>query len=110
MCIRDRYVATVDDDGVQLHQYASATIHARIGGGREVALRMETGYPADGRLRVTVVASPETPWTLTLRVPAWAQGAQIAVGGERRTVEPGYATVTRLFALCLLYTSPSPRD
>jgi len=93
------YVATVDDDGVQLHQYASATIHARIGGGREVALRMETGYPADGRLRVTVVASPETPWTLTLRVPAWAQGAQIAVGGERRTVEPGYATVTRLFAL-----------
>ena len=91
------YVATADDDGVQVHQYADATIRTRIGGGREVALRMETGYPADGQIRVSVVAGPDTPWTLTLRVPAWADGATLTVGGERRTVDPGYATVTRVF-------------
>jgi DUF1680 family protein len=95
----EAYVATVDDEGVQLHQFASATIHARIAGDREVVLRMETDYPADGRVRVSVVEGPETPWALTLRVPAWAQGAELAVGGERRKVKPGYTTITRVFAL-----------
>jgi DUF1680 family protein len=91
------YVATVDDDGVQLHQYAGARIHARISGGREVALTIETGYPADGRIRIMIVESPTTPWTLTMRVPAWAQGARIVDGARHRAVEPGYATVSRQF-------------
>jgi DUF1680 family protein len=91
------YVATVDDGGVQVHQYATATVAARIGDGHDVVLRIETSYPADGDIRVTVVEGPRTPWTLSLRVPAWAHGAVLAAGGERRDVAPGYATLTRAF-------------
>lgn len=93
------YLASADDDGVQLHQYASATVRTRIGDGREVALRVGTGYPADGRVQVTILQAPPTPWTLRLRVPGWAQGAQLTVGDERQAVGAGYATVTRTFAV-----------
>ena len=91
------YVASVDGGGVQLHQYAPSTVRTRIGDSGDVVLRIETGYPLDGAIRVTVVSGPRTPWTLSLRVPAWAHGAVLAAGGEQRDAEPGYATVTRAF-------------
>ena len=92
------YLASVDDDGVQLHQYAPATIRADLGAGRAVALRVTTGYPVDGRVAVTVEETPAGPWALTLRVPAWATGATVTAGGATRAAEPGYVTVERAFA------------
>jgi len=66
-------VATVDDGGLQLHQYATGTVAAEVGG-RPVALRVETGYPWDGTVRIT--AEHDTgPVRLRLRVPSWASGA-----------------------------------
>src|SRR5690606_32587933 len=68
------YVATVDDEGLQLHQYAPAEIRTTVAGA-PVALDVETGYPRDGVVRVHVRSDAAAPWTLSLRVPAWADGA-----------------------------------
>ena len=92
------YVASADANGVQLHQYAPATIRADLGAGRTVALRVTTQYPADGRIAVTVEDGPVEPWRLTLRVPAWAQGATVTAGGLAQAASPGYVTVERAFA------------
>lgn len=91
------YVATADDDGVQVHQYASSTIRARVAAG-DVVLRVRTRYPHDGLVEVTVVEAPSAQWTLALRVPAWASGATLGDGRSAQVVEPGYATVRRAFA------------
>jgi len=91
------YVATADDDGVQLHQYAGATVRASIGGGREIGLRIETAYPTDGRIRIVVTDTPGDSWTLTVRVPAWAAGATLTHGVTHRVVGPGYARLERVF-------------
>ena len=48
------YVATADDDGVQLHQYAPAAVRTTLPDGRPVALDVETDYPRDGVVRVHV--------------------------------------------------------
>lgn len=81
------YLATSTGEGVQLHQYASSSVSAG-----EVSLRVETDYPWSGRIAVTVEESPSTPWTLRLRIPAWAGGATV----DCRAVEPGtYAPVRR---------------
>jgi DUF1680 family protein len=77
------YLATRDDGGVQLHQYAPGTVTA---GG--ATLTVETEYPWDGVVRVRVDAAA-APFTLSLRVPGWAAGATL--GGA--PVEPGYARV-----------------
>ncbi|WP_217616695.1 glycoside hydrolase family 127 protein [Cellulomonas sp. GbtcB1] len=81
------YVASTDDDGVQLHQYAAGTV-AATAGGEPVRLRVGTGYPHDGRVVVSVEEAPSA-WTLTLRVPSWAAGATV----DGRAVEPGYVAV-----------------
>jgi DUF1680 family protein len=91
-------VATVDDDGVQLHQFADAEIRTRLGDGRPLALTVETGYPGDGVVRVRVDEAPDEAWSLSVRVPGWAESARatLTAGGVRRKIaaEPGYLTIT----------------
>lgn len=91
------YVASVDRQGIQLHQYATATISTVLPGGEAVAVRVATDYPDDGRVTVTVVDSPAVPWTLTLRVPTWATGATLTFAGNTRTVASGYVAVEHAF-------------
>ena len=94
------YLATTDDTGLQLHQYADADLEASLATGECVGLQVRTRYPEDGRIRIEVTQSPETEWTLRLRVPAWATaGASLEVDGERRSVQPGEVEVTRSFTV-----------
>jgi uncharacterized protein len=91
------YVATADDEGVQLHQYAPAAIRTTLPDGTTVALDVETGYPRDGVIRVHVREDAGTPWTLSLRVPAWADGARLVVPGAEEAAVPGTVRVRRAF-------------
>ncbi|PZR51812.1 glycoside hydrolase family 127 protein [Xylanimonas oleitrophica] len=86
------YVASQDEAGVQLHQYAAATVRAHLAGGA-VVLRVRTSYPDEGRVEVEVVEAPAGPWELTLRVPAWASGAVVRSAQGARRAEPGYVQV-----------------
>ncbi len=91
------YVASADEAGVQLHQYAPGTVTAAVGedggdGAGTVRLRVETAYPHEGRVLVHVEEAPAA-WTLTLRVPAWAEGATVDAGDGPQPVAPGYAAV-----------------
>jgi DUF1680 family protein len=82
----EQLLATTDEDGVQLHQYASATVSAQLPAGR-VELRLETDYPWDGHIAVTVVQAPDGPWTLSLRIPEWCRAWGLRVGGEQVDAE-----------------------
>jgi DUF1680 family protein len=70
------YVATHTDAGIQIHQYLPATIATPVG-----SLRIATRYPLDGAVELTVTDTPDTPWTLSLRVPDWCRDATVAVNG-----------------------------
>jgi DUF1680 family protein len=91
----EQYLATSDDTGVQLHQYATADLRARVAGGA-VRLAVRTGYPWEGRVTVEVVEAPDGPWTLSLRVPQWCRSAVLTgPGGARpRAAGAGYAELT----------------
>ncbi|GAB2476420.1 glycoside hydrolase family 127 protein [Promicromonospora xylanilytica] len=87
---------------VTVAQYAAGELRVVLddvpaGGprGGELVLSVGTGYPHDGRVRVEVVAAPERPVTLRLRVPHWAGGATLTgPDGSVRDVDPGWADVT----------------
>jgi hypothetical protein len=77
----DGYLATTSDGVVQIHQYADATL--TVG---DATLTVETAYPWDGAVRITVDGSV----AVQLRIPAWADGATV----NGRPVEAGsYARV-----------------
>jgi DUF1680 family protein len=91
------YVATTDEYGLQIHQYAPAAIAATLPDGRAIALHVETTYPEAGTVVVTVDESPATPWTLSLRVPGWARDATLDSGAGLEAVSGRVARVTRVF-------------
>ena len=76
-----QYVATSDDDGVQIHQYGAADIQAGISAG-DVRLGVRTDYPWHGRVSVHIVQTSEQPWALSLRVPGWCRTATVTAPGE----------------------------
>jgi uncharacterized protein len=91
----DAYLATSDDDGVQLHLYADSQVDAVVDDG-PVRLAVETDYPWDGVVRVRMDEAPGTEWTLSLRVPGWAQDTELRINGEQHGAVAGtYATVRR---------------
>lgn len=90
------YTATVDDAGVRIELLAGAEIRTALSGGRRVGLRVETGYPWQGRVRVQITESDGAPWRVSLRVPSWATGATLTVDGQRRDATAGqYAQAER---------------
>jgi len=112
------YVATADAQGVQLHQFVEGEVRTQLDAGA-LALRIETAYPRDGVVRVTVLEAPDTAVGIALRVPAWADGATLADGPESVSVASGMAAVRRVFSagdklvltlpLGPRYTWPHPR-
>jgi DUF1680 family protein len=97
-CLQD-FCATITADAVQLHLYASMDLRSDLAGG-VVRLRVVTEYPADGRVRIEVVDTPDTAWSLSLRVPGWADSASVEVSGNApETAAPGYTTVTKTWSV-----------
>jgi DUF1680 family protein len=86
------YLATASDAGIQLHQYASATIRTTLPDAGPVEVAVETSYPWSGSVAIEVGAGTDAPWTLSLRIPAWARAATL----DGEPVAAGeYATLTR---------------
>ena len=86
-----QYLASSDDTGVQLHQYASADLQAELAGG-PVRLSVRTGYPWHGRVTVRVVEAPAEPWTLSLRVPGWCRSGTLTGPGGTTPLAAGQGT------------------
>lgn len=93
------YLVTADADGLQLHQFADLDVTTRLGDGRSVGMQVRTRYPDDGVITVRITETSADPWSLAVRIPAWAGEAVIVDGAERRTVSGGVAVVRRVFAV-----------
>lgn len=75
----DAYLATADAEGIQIHQYAPAQIRTTLPNGTSVWVAVKTNYPTQGTIRIVIKEDAAGPWTLSLRVPHWAEGARISV-------------------------------
>ena len=88
------YLATTDRDGIQIQQYATAEIGAPVAGG-PVRLSIETDYPWAGTVVVTILETPDDPWTLALRVPGWCGSATLSDGSGTATGSAGTRVLER---------------
>jgi DUF1680 family protein len=93
------YLATSSPDGIQIHQYATSDVRGPVGDGT-VAVRIETTYPLEGTVHVTVTETVDAEWELAIRVPGWTDGARVLVNGEEGVdFAPGTATIRRRFSV-----------
>ncbi len=87
-------VASTDDQGLVVHQFASADIAATSPAGVDFRVALRTDYPWDGRVTLTV-AEGSGPLRVRLRVPSWCERATVSVAGETTEAGPGYAEIDR---------------
>jgi DUF1680 family protein len=91
------YVAATDGQGLHLHQYASGRYRGEAQGA-PVVVGVETDYPWQGRIAVTVEEAPEGPWTLSLRVPEWCRDWTVTLPDgsvDDSPAEDGWLRLTR---------------
>lgn len=91
------YVATVGENGLQLHLFADADLDVPLPDGGTARVEVRTAYPWDGDVRITV---PDglPGLALALRVPGWCQSPfTVTVDGARTDLveRDGYVTLTR---------------
>lgn len=62
-------------------------------------LRLDTGFPLEEEVRLTVATAPAQPRTLAVRLPGWCRAPGLALNGE--TIEPrrrqSYALIHRVW-------------
>jgi len=116
------YAATISDEGVQLHQYLASKVDTHGAAGPQVAFSVETDYPWNGDVRITIDDTDGADWELALRVPGWCPGATISLNGEAvegQHAGSAYAAVERAWqvgdvielhlAMDPRFTAPNPR-
>ena len=63
-----------------------------------IVLKQETTFPNDDEIRFLIEHAPKSSFTLLLRYPSWAQGAQAMVNGKLHNINKtsiGYIAINR---------------
>ncbi|MFZ0735361.1 MAG: beta-L-arabinofuranosidase domain-containing protein [Candidatus Sulfotelmatobacter sp.] len=84
-----------DPHGVWVNLYIPSTVRWTQDGA-QVSLRQMSEYPHEAHIEFEVKTSKPTEFALNFRIPAWAEGAAVAVNGRRQEVAVGtFATLQR---------------
>ena len=88
------FAVSTDCDGAVVNLYDAGMAHLTLRDGTPVALKMETLYPADGHIRITVEPQTEKEFSLKLRLPAWCEHYSLKPSGAQLGKD-GYITLRR---------------
>jgi DUF1680 family protein len=84
------------DEGLAAAAYGPCRVKAKVRGGQEVTLDVDTEYPFDEKIIVTIGIEKPAAFPLKFRIPAWAEGATVKVKGRKESVGPGtFHTIER---------------
>jgi len=75
------------DRGLAAVAYASSMVKTTVNG-VDVEINLDTDYPFDHRIVISVTVSEPVIFDLDLRVPQWAQGATLVIEGEEFDLAP----------------------
>ncbi|MCE5198734.1 MAG: beta-L-arabinofuranosidase domain-containing protein [Armatimonadota bacterium] len=83
-------------DGLAAVAYGPCRVKANVRGDKLVIVNVETEYPFDEFIKITLHMDSPAAFPLVLRIPGWARGASSRVNGANVPVEPGsLATIER---------------
>ncbi|GHC15463.1 hypothetical protein GCM10010082_02530 [Kushneria pakistanensis] len=82
----DRYVVGCADDTAWVHLYIGGEFELPLSAGT-LRLHQETDMPWQGAVTLTIGADVPVQARLALRIPAWAEGFEVSLDGERLDAE-----------------------
>jgi uncharacterized protein len=79
------YFYSTSVDGIYLHLYDNSELNWHLENGVGLKVVQKTNYPWDGNVEITVTPAEASEFTFYLRVPGWAEHAQVTVNGKGLT-------------------------
>lgn len=79
--VQNLWYATADG-GVAALLYAPSSVSLQVADGINLRVKEETGYPFRDEVRFKLTPEKEARFPFHLRIPAWAEQAQISINGE----------------------------
>jgi uncharacterized protein len=91
------YFVTHDETGIQIHQFGNLEVSVPLSGQTSAVFTVETEYPWQGRVKLTIRESGDQPWKLSLRLPGWCRRFDLKINGQevQGSLQKGYLTVER---------------
>jgi DUF1680 family protein len=79
------YFYSTSGDGIYLHLYDNSELNWHLENGIGLKVAQKTNYPWDGNVEITVTPAEPSEFTFYLRIPGWADHAQVAVNAKGLT-------------------------
>jgi DUF1680 family protein len=89
---------TTDADGIVMNLYDAGTARLNLRNHPAVTLNIETQYPGNERIHITIEPAEPNTFVVKLRVPAWCRSAAVEVNGRKvpaRANAKGYVAIER---------------
>ncbi len=84
------YFYSSSSDGVYLHLYDNSQLDWHLENGTALKVTQKTNYPWEGNIEISVAPAEAADFAFYLRIPGWADSAQVAVNGKALTgAKPG---------------------
>lgn len=89
-----KWIYSLADNAVSINLFAGSELNTQLPSGENIHLTIDTRYPWDADVSITVHDAPTTDTLLHFRIPAWCQnatlnGAPIATGMHTITISKG---------------------
>ena len=84
-------------NGLTFNFYEQGSIETLTPAGKPLAVQMDTAYPYDGKVKLTLTLEEAESFDLAFRVPAWCENAALTVGGKTEKASVGYVTASALW-------------
>ena len=94
------YFYSTSSDGIYVHFFDNSELAWHLEDGTALKVAQKTNYPWEGDIEIAVSPARSSQFTLYLRIPGWADEAQVAVNGKALAgVTPGeYLPIRRQWA------------
>jgi uncharacterized protein len=76
------YFYSTSADGIYAHLYDNSELNWHLENGVGLKVVQKTSYPWDGNVEISVTPAEATEFTFYLRIPGWADHAQVAVNSK----------------------------
>lgn len=86
----------LSEDGIAVNLYMPGTVKAFAPSGAPITLTVDTKYPVEGGIKISVIVPTAEDFKIYLRIPAWSEKTALSVDGESIDVEAGkYAVIEK---------------
>lgn len=85
------------EGGIALNLFVNGRVEAALPSGSPIVFTLETDYPKNGSVKITLGLTTPEEFTLKIRNPEWSKTTVIRLNGKREKVSAGYTELSRVF-------------